>query len=101
MSIFLGGRDVLVQPEAVVGVVFLLERPEALVFCRSICLANPLVTLVHEEVHVDAGVIRLKGGPESMDPCSLFFEAFGARGVSADVERVTSAPAVESSQSHP
>src|SRR5215213_9291035 len=32
-----------------------------------------------------------------MDPSSLVFEALGARGVSADVERVAGAPAVESS----
>src|SRR5918995_4101877 len=30
-----------------------------------------------------------------MDPCSLFCEALGARGVSADVERVAGAAAVE------
>src|SRR4030095_2328250 len=94
---FLQGRDVLVQPEEVVGVVLLLERLEALVLCRSVCLPDPLMALVHEEVHVHTGVIWLKGRPESMYPCPLFFEALGARGVSADVECVAGAPAVESS----
>jgi hypothetical protein len=48
------------------------------------------------EVPVNAGVIRLKGRPESMYPCPLFFEALGARGVFADVERVAGAPGISS-----
>src|SRR4029453_5584737 len=93
----LGGRDVLVQPEEVRGVVFLLEPLEALGLFRSICLPDPLLALVHEEVHVHARVLRVKGRPESPDPCPLFFEALGAGGVSADVERVAGVPTVESS----
>ena len=68
---------------------------EALVLCRSVGLPDPLMALVHEEVHVHAGVIRLQGRPEAMDPCSLVCEALGAGGVSADVERVAGAAAVE------
>lgn len=52
-------RDVLVQSEEVVWVVPPLQSLEPLVLRRSIGLADALLTLVHQEVHIDAGVVGL------------------------------------------
>src|SRR5881628_658 len=56
----LAGRDVLVEPEEVVRVVRPLEGLQSLVLLRSIGLADPVLPLVHEEVHVHARVVRLE-----------------------------------------
>src|SRR5215218_6445355 len=50
-------RDVLVQPEEVRRIVGALERLQPLVLLCTVCLADPLLALIHEEVHVDAGVV--------------------------------------------
>src|SRR5206468_6233511 len=49
----LARRDVLVQPEEVVGVVAPLERLEAVVLLGAVRLADPLLALIHQEVDVD------------------------------------------------
>jgi hypothetical protein len=45
------GPDVLVEAEEVVGVIL----------PRTVGLADPLLTLLHQEVYIDARVVRLEG----------------------------------------
>src|SRR5919198_976039 len=57
-------RDVLVQPEEVLRVVASLQSPQPVVLLRPVGLPHALVSLLHEEVHVHARVVRLERGPE-------------------------------------
>jgi RNA polymerase sigma factor (sigma-70 family) len=52
------GRNVLVEAEHVVRVVPALERLEAVELRWPVRLPDPLLTLVHQEVHIHAGVVR-------------------------------------------
>src|SRR5207302_7385629 len=87
------GRYVLVQAEEVVGVVALLERLQPVVAGRPIGLADALLALVHEEVHVHARVVGLQRGPEPPGPLALLVEPLrrGGRGVHVDREAARSA----------
>src|SRR5215207_10127476 len=71
----LARRDVLVEAEDVLGVVAALKHLEPVVLLQSVGLADPLLPLVHEEVHVHAGVVRLEGRPEPAHPLPLLVEA--------------------------
>jgi hypothetical protein len=55
------GPYVLVEAEEVVRVIATLERLERVVLLGPIGLADPLLALLHEEVHVDARVVGLEG----------------------------------------
>ena len=67
----LARRDVLVDPEEVVRVVLLLQRLAAGRTSPARRPANPLRTLVTEEVHVHALVPRLQRRPEAPHPLAL------------------------------
>jgi hypothetical protein len=54
------GPYVLVEAEEVVGVIAALERLEPVVLLGPVGLADPLLTLLHQEVHVDARVVGLQ-----------------------------------------
>src|SRR5215210_9023480 len=81
------GPDVLVKAEEVVGVIATLERLEPVILLGPVGLADPLLTLLHQEVHIDARVVGLKGRPEVPGPLSLFVEALFGLGDACDVER--------------
>src|SRR5262249_40861813 len=81
----LARRNVLVDVEEVVGVVAPLELLEAGVLSGAVRLADTVLTLVAEEVDVDACLVRLQGVPEIPHPLPLFVEAVGALGAGADV----------------
>src|SRR5215204_7307494 len=89
------GAYVLVEAEDVVGVVATLERLEPVVLLCPVGLADPLLTLLHQEVHVDAGVVGLKARPEGPNPLPLFVEALFGLGNACDVERVPGAASAE------
>ena len=55
------GPYVLVEAEEVVGVIAALERLESVVFPGPVGLAGPLLTLLHQEVYIDARVVGLEG----------------------------------------
>ena len=69
------GPYVLVEAEEVVGVVAALERLEPVVLPCPVGLANTLLSLLHEEVHVDARVVGLQRRPEVPGPLPLLVEA--------------------------
>src|SRR5215212_4524369 len=54
------GYDVLVEAEEVVGVIATLQRLEPVILLGPGSLADPLLTLLHQEVHIDACVVGLK-----------------------------------------
>src|SRR4029453_6930421 len=87
--------DVLVPPEEVVGVVFALQRTQAVVLRRPIGLANPILALLHQDVHVDARMEGLEGRPEIARPLPLLVESLLVLGDRGDVEGVSGLPAVE------
>src|SRR3712207_380833 len=91
-----GGPYVLVAAEEVVRIVAALERLEAVVLLGPVGLADPLLTLLHEEVHVDAGVVGLERRPEVSCPLPLFFEALFGLGDASYVVRMPSAASAES-----
>src|SRR5215204_2750961 len=82
------GAYVLVEAEEVLGVIATLERLEPVVLLGPVGLADPLLTLLHEEVHVDARVVGLQCRPEVSGPLPLFFEALFGFGDACDVERM-------------
>src|SRR5215218_11340615 len=77
-------RDVLVQPEEVRRIVGALERLEPLVLVGTVGLPDPLLALIHHEVHVDAGVVGRKRGPEGPGPLALGLESLGGLAVAVD-----------------
>src|SRR5215212_4728613 len=89
------GPYVLVEAEEVVRVVAVLQRLEPLILLSPVGLADPLLTLLHEEVHVDARVVGLKGRPEVPDPLPLLVEALRRLGGACDVERTSGAASTE------
>src|SRR5215207_9770491 len=70
-------RDVLVQPEEVRRIVGALERLQPLVLVGTVGLPDPLLALIHQEVHVDAGVVGRKRGREGPGPLALDVESLG------------------------
>src|SRR5688572_16421203 len=66
--------DVLVHAKQIRGIVLALERLQARPLLRAVRLLHPLLALLHEEVHVDARVIRLERGPEVAGPLALGLE---------------------------
>src|SRR5215210_5606722 len=82
----LGGRDVLIEAEKVVGIPSLLEDLQPPVLHRPVGLADPLGSLLAQEVDVDALVPRLQRGPEATHPLPLSIEARLGLGAAADVE---------------
>src|SRR5215204_7205287 len=89
------GPYVLVEAEEFVGVVAVLQRLEPVVLLGPVGLADPLLTLLHEEVYIDACVVGLECRPEVSDPLPFLVEALTRRGNSGDVERVTGAASAE------
>src|SRR5215210_8197384 len=90
-----GGLYVLIEAEEVVGVIATLQRLESIVLLGPVGLADPLLTLLHEKVHIDACVVGLECRPEVSDPLPFLVEALTRRGNSGDVERVTGAASAE------
>src|SRR5919107_2762229 len=90
-----GGPYVLVEAEEVVGVIATLQRLESVVLLRPVGLADSLLTLLHQEVHIDARVVGLEGRPEVSDPLPFLVEALTRVGNSGDVKRVTCAASAE------
>src|SRR5215211_2830168 len=90
-----GGPYVLVKAEEVVGVVAVLQRLEPVVLLGPVGLADPLLTLLHQEIHIDARVVWLKGRPEVSGPLPLLVEALCRVGDASDVERMPSAASAE------
>src|SRR5436309_3499161 len=72
-------RDVLVDPEEIAGVVLTLQSLQPVVLVRSVRLPNAIHAFVHEEVDIDAGVIRAQGRPEVSRPLPFFIEPGGGR----------------------
>src|SRR5215210_6338014 len=91
-----GGAYVLVEAEEVVGVVATLERLEPVILLCPVGLADPLLTLLHQEVYIDARVVGLKGRPEVSGPLPLLVEALRRLGDTPDVERMPGAASAES-----
>src|SRR5215207_10336016 len=89
------GPYVLVEAEDVVGVVAALERLEPVVLLCPIGLADTLLSLLHEEVHVDARVVGLQRRPEVPDPLPLLLKALGPLGRAGDVVRMPRAASAE------
>src|SRR5215212_449336 len=89
------GPDVLVEAEEVVGIIATLQRLEPVVLLGPVGLANPLLTLLHQEVYIDTCVVGLKGRPEVPNPLSLFVEALCRLGDAGDVERMPGAASTE------
>src|SRR5215211_138350 len=79
------GPDVLVKAEEVVGVIATLQCLEPVILLGPVGLADPLLTLLHQEVHIDPCVVGLKGCPEGPDPLPLLVEARRRIGDAADV----------------
>src|SRR5215203_2786485 len=86
---------VLVEAEEVVGVIATLQRLEPVVLLGPVGLADPLLTLLHEEVHIDARVVGLKRRPKVSCPLPLFFEALFGLGDASDVESMPGAASAE------
>src|SRR5581483_11167380 len=91
----LGRRDVLVDPEDVARVVAALQRLQATVLLGAVGLADALLALVAEEIHVDARLVRLERGPEGTHPVPLALEPVGVLGAGADVVGEAGVAAVE------
>src|SRR5262249_37770549 len=91
------GWDVLVEPKEVVGVVTALEGLQPLVLRRSVSASDTVVTLVHQEVDIHAGVVRGERLPEPSDPLALLVETLTvvAGGDAVDVVGMTGGPPVE------
>src|SRR5918995_3908294 len=89
------GIDVLVEAEEVVGVIATLQRLEPVVLLGPVGLADPLLTLLHQEVYIDARVVGLKGRPEVSGPLPLLAEALCRLGDASDVERMPGAASAE------
>src|SRR5215212_11048956 len=89
------GPDVLVEAEEVVRVVAALERLEPVVLLGPVGLADSLLTLLHQEVYVDARVVGLQRRPEVPGPLPLIVEALCRLGDAADVERMAGASSAE------
>src|SRR5438309_7589191 len=87
--------DVLVQPEEIRWVVPALQRLELRVAIPAVRLLDPLLALLHEEVHVDIGLVRQQRVPETARPLALLREAGLIRGRRIDVDRVPRAAAAE------
>src|SRR5438034_6542468 len=88
-------RDVLVPAEEVVRVVRPLQRLQPLPPLRPVGLADPVLALLHEKVHIDAGVERLQLRPEVAGPRTFLVEAFGRLRGGVDVDGVPGASSVE------
>src|SRR5215203_3043701 len=86
---------VLVEAEEVLGVIATLERLEPVILLGPVGLADPLLTLLHQEVYIDARVVGLKCRPEVSGPLPLFFEALFGLGDACDVERMPCAASAE------
>src|SRR5438552_1214046 len=71
-------RDVLIESEEVLRVVAALQSLESAVLLCAVSLADAILTLVHEEVHVDARMPGLEGRPEAAHPLTLLLEALRA-----------------------
>src|SRR5829696_10429593 len=89
------GPDVLVEAEEVVRVVATLQRLEPVVLLGPVGSADPLLTLLHQEVYIDTCVVGLKGRPEVSGPLPLLLEALCRLGDASDVERMTGAASAE------
>jgi len=62
---------------------------------RSVRLADPILAFVHQEVHVDAGLVRFERRPQASRPFPLLVEPFRRFGDRCDVDRVARAKPVE------
>src|SRR5215210_9167280 len=91
------GAYVLVEAEEVLGVIATLERLEPVILLGPVGSADPLLTLLHQEVYIDARVVGLKGRPEVLNPLPLLLEALRRLGNACDVERMPGAASAESS----
>src|SRR5262249_8660158 len=81
------GSDVLVQAEEVVGVVAPLESHQPLVLIRPVGRQHPLLTLVHEKVHVDLPrAERLHRLEEALRPPNVRLRRPAQRPPGVDVE---------------
>src|SRR5215212_3366405 len=89
------GPYVLVEAEEVVGVIATLERLEPVVLLGPVGPADALLTLLHQEVHVDARVVGLQRRPEVPDPLPHLGEAHGPIGRTGDVVRMPGAASAE------
>lgn len=69
-----GGADVLVQVKDILRIVPTLKCLETLVPLLAIRLAHTLLSLLHQPVHVDAGMVRSEGGPAGACPITLLLE---------------------------
>src|SRR5215216_6150788 len=69
------GPDVLVEAEEVVGVIATLERLEPVILLGPVGLADPLLTLLHQEADSVTCVVRGKGRPEVPIPLPHVGEA--------------------------
>src|SRR4051812_26312255 len=86
---------VLVEPEEVVGVVLLLETLQPRKLLGTIGLADAILALLHEEVHIYARVVGRERVPVAARPLALLVEAVGRLAVAVDVERVARVATVE------
>src|SRR5829696_2169577 len=89
------GPDVLVEAEEVVGIIATLQRLEPVVLLGPVGLADPLLTLLHQEVYIDARVVGLKGRPEVSGPLPLLVEALCRLGDACDVKSMPGAASAE------
>src|SRR5919106_3257735 len=87
--------DVLVQAEEVVRVILPLQGLQPIVFLSSVSLANSLLSLLHEEVHVDALMVRPECRPQASGPFTFLVEALTRRGRGVDVNGVPRASTTE------
>src|SRR2546430_21682 len=91
----LGRRNVLVDPEEVLGVIAPLELLQTSVFLGAVRLTDAILALVAEEVHVDARLVGLERRPKVPHPLPLLVEAVGGLGAGADVVREAGVAAAE------
>src|SRR6476659_6280098 len=91
----LAGGNVLIDPKEVVRVVAPLQLPETRVLLGAVGLADAILPLVAEEVHVDALLVRFERRPEVPHPLPLLAEAVGGLGTGADVVREAGVAAAE------
>src|SRR5205807_1717343 len=80
------GRDVLVQPEEVVGIVVSLQGLQPVVPRGSVRLPDAVLALIHQEVHVHARVVRLERRPEAPGPLAFLVESVGGLRRRVDVD---------------
>src|SRR5205823_11544300 len=91
----LARRDVLVDAEDVLRIDLPLQRLQPVVLLGAVGLAHAVLALVHEEVDVHGGEVRLERRPEAPHPLALLVEALRRRRRAADVVREARVPPVE------